>query len=600
MLAIFFQVIGIGLLGIIVIVVVGVGATVAAAAGVYAHVTQDLPDPSDIEKVEIDTDTAFQTTKIYDRTGQVLLYEVIDPSGGDRQWIPIGAVPQNLIDATVSSEDKSFWENKGYDLEGIGRALVSNLRGEEVQGGSSITQQLVKNVLIDPEDRIVGEEGPTLQDYERKARELLLAMEISRRYEKEQVLEWYLNTNYYGNLAYGIEAAAQVYFGKSASDLTLPEAAMLAPIPQHFVQNPFDNLEGAIKRQHLVLEFMLRDGYITEEQMVQAKFTPLVYAGGVEERYDIVAPHFAIYARKQLEEMFGETLVYKGGLKVITTIDLELQRQAECVARAHVARLSGQETGALAADESAACAAAEFLPPLGQADLNQDHHVSNASVVALDPRTGEILVMVGSLDYWDESIDGQFNVSLAYRQPGSSFKPFTYVTALAQGYTPATMILDVKAAVPPGPPAFWPPTNYDRRDHGPVSLRSALANSYNLPAVIVMDWVGVDNVIRTAHHMGITTIEHGTECGLALTLGCGEVRLLDMTYAFGVFDNLGVMVGRERPEQNRRSGYRELDPVSILHVEDRHGDTIYQYTQPRRREILTPPLGGLLISILSA
>ncbi|NOR83946.1 MAG: hypothetical protein GQ526_10690 [Ardenticatenales bacterium] len=598
-LAIFFQVIGIGLLGIIVIVVLGVGATVAAAAGVYAHVTQDLPDPSDIEKVEIDTDTAFQTTKIYDRTGQVLLYEVIDPSGGDRQWIPIGAVPQNLIDATVSSEDKSFWENKGYDLEGIGRALVSNLRGEEVQGGSSITQQLVKNALIDPEDRIVGEEGPTLQDYERKARELLLAMEISRRYEKEQVLEWYLNTNFYGNLAYGIEAAAQVYFGKSASDLTLPEAAMLAPIPQHFVQNPFDNLEGAIKRQHLVLEFMLRDGYITEEQMVQAKFTPLAYAGGVEERYDIVAPHFSIYARKQLEEMFGETLVYKGGLKVITTIDLELHRQAECVARVHVARLSGQETGALAADESAACAAAEFLPPLSQADLNQDHHVSNASVVALDPRTGEILVMVGSLDYWDESIDGQFNVSLAYRQPGSSFKPFTYVTALAQGYTPATMILDVKAAVPPGPPAFWPPANYDRRDHGPVSLRSALANSYNLPAVIVMDWVGVDNVIRTAHHMGITTIEHGTECGLALTLGCGEVRLLDMTYAFGVFDNLGVMIGRERPEQNRRFGYRELDPVSILHVEDRHGDTIYQYTQPRRREILTPQLAWLMNSIMS-
>ena len=214
----------------------------------------------------------------------------------------MAATVNGFLDATVSSEDKSFWENKGYDLEGIGRALVSNLRGEDVQGGSSITQQLVKNVLIDPEDRIVSEEGPTLQDYERKARELLLAMEISRRYEKERILEWYLNTNFYGNLAYGIEAAARVYFGKTSGELTLPEAAMLAPIPQYPAQNPIDNPPEAIKRQHLVLEFMLRDGYVTEEQMVQAKFTPLVYAGGVEERYDIVAPHFAIYARKELEE----------------------------------------------------------------------------------------------------------------------------------------------------------------------------------------------------------------------------------------------------------------------------------------------------------
>ena len=207
--------------------------------------------------------------------------------------------------------------------------------------------------------------------------------------------------------------------------------------------------------------------------------------------------------------------------------------------------------------------------------------------------------MVGSLDYWDDSIDGQYNVALAERQPGSSFKPFTFATALAQGYTPATMILDVKAAVPPGPPAYWPPANYDRREHGPVSFRSALANSYNLPAVIAMDWVGVDNVIRTAHHMGITTIEHDNECGLALTLGCGEVKLLDMVYAFSVFDNLGVMIGQERSEENLRFGYRELDPVSILYVEDKNGDVLYQYNQPERREILTPQLAWLMDDILS-
>ena len=597
---IFSQIFGISFLAIVAVIATTLVTSVAVAAGFYNYITQDLPDPADIEKVGTDTDTTFQTTKIYDRTGEVLLYEVIDPTGGDRQWVAIEEMPQDLINAIIASEDKTFWENQGYDLEGIGRAFVANLQGEEVQGGSSITQQLVKNVLIDPEDRVVSVEGPDFEDYVRKAREVLLANEVTRRYEKERILEWYLNTNWYGNLAYGIEAAARVYFDKSARDLTLPEAAMLAPIPQYAALNPFDNLEEAIKRQHLVLEFMLRDDHISEEEMVQAKYTPMIYAGGVQERYDILIPHFSIYARKQLEEMFGETLVYKGGLKVITTIDLDLQQQAECVARAHVARLSGPEAqGALSDDALADCPAAAFLPPLSQADLTQDHNVSNASVVALDPRTGEILVMLGSLDYWDESIDGQFNVALANRQPGSSFKPFTYVTALAQGYTPATMILDVKGAVPPGPPAFWPPVNYDRREHGPVSLRAALANSYNLPAVITMDWVGVDNVIRTAHHMGITTIEHGNDCGLALTLGCGEVKLLDMAYAFSVFDNMGVMIGQERMEQNRRFGYRDLDPVAILHVEDSKGNILYQYTEPQRREILPPQLAWLMNDMMS-
>jgi membrane peptidoglycan carboxypeptidase len=580
------------------LIAAGVLAGVVAAAGLYETIVSELPDPADIERVEEDTETSFQTTRLYDRTGQVLLYEVIDPYGGDRQWVPLEELPPSVIDATVAAEDKTFWENRGFDLEGIARALVSNLRGEGVQGGSTITQQLVKNVLIDPEDRIVDAAGPDFDDYLRKAREVLLANEISRRYDKEQILEWYLNTNFYGNLAYGIEAAARVYYDKSARELNLAEATMLAPIPQFPAMNPFDNPDEATNRQEKTLEFMVRDGYISEDEMVEALLTPVAYAGGVEERYDIIAPHFAIYARKQLEEMFGETLVYKGGLKVITSIDLDLQRQAECAARAHVARLSGAES-MLPADELAACPAAELLPPLSQADLGRDHNVSNASVVAVDPRTGEILVMVGSLDYWDESIDGQFNVAIANRQPGSSFKPFTYVTALAQGYTPATMVLDVRAAVPPGPPAFWPPANYDRREHGPVSLRGALANSYNLPAVIVMDWVGVDNVIRTAHHMGITTIEFGDDCGLALTLGCGEVRLLDMVYSFGVFDNLGVMIGKERPEARQRFGYRELDPVTILHVEDKDGDVLYQYTQPERREILTPQLAWLMNDILS-
>lgn len=598
MLLILSQVVVLGLIAVVLVNVTVALAGVATVAGFYNYVVKDLPDPADIERIETDTDTNFQTTKIYDRTGQTLLYEIIDPSGGDRQWIPIEDIPQVVIDATVASEDKTFWENKGYDLEGMARAMLGNIRGEAIQGGSSITQQLIKNVLIDPEDRVVSEEGPGFEDYVRKIREVLLANEVTRRYDKKQILEWYLNTNWYGNLAYGIEAAARVYFDKSAQDLTLPEAAMLAPIPQYAAQNPFDNPDEAVKRQHLVLEFMVRDGYITEDEMVEAEYAPLTYAGGVEERYDILEPHFSIYARKQLEEMFGEKLVYQGGLKVITSIDLDLQHQAECVARIHVKRLAG--TGYEPSEsELADCPAAQYLPALSQADLNKDHNISNASVVALDPTTGEILVMVGSLDFWDDSIDGQYNVALANRQPGSSFKPFTYVTALAQGYTPATMILDVRGAVPPGPPAFWPPANYDRKEHGPVSMREALANSYNLPAVIAMDWVGVDNVVRTAHHMGITTIEYGNECGLALTLGCGEVKLLDMAFAFSVFDNMGVMIGKDRPEGEIRSGYRELDPVSILYVEDKDGNVLYQYTEPKRREILTSQLAWLMDNMMS-
>ncbi|MBN1317543.1 MAG: transglycosylase domain-containing protein [Anaerolineales bacterium] len=592
------QVVILGLIAIVLLNASVALAGVATVAGFYSYIVQDLPDAADIEKIETDTNTSFQTTKIYDRTGQELLYEIIDPSGGDRQWISIDDIPQVVIDATVASEDKTFWENKGYDLEGMARALIGNIRGEGVQGGSSITQQLVKNALIDPEDRIVSEEGPDFDDYVRKAREVLLANEITRRYEKEKILEWYLNTNWYGNLAYGIEAAARVYFDKSARELTLPEAAMLAPIPQYAAQNPFDNPDEAVNRQQLVLDFMVRDNYITEEEMVEAKFAPLTYAGGVEERYDILEPHFSIYARKQLEEMFGEKLVYQGGLKVITSINLDLQHQAECVARIHVKRLAGNGYEP-SESELAECPAARYLPALSQSDVNKDHNVSNASLVALDPTTGEILVMAGSLDFWNEDIDGQYNVALANRQPGSSFKPFTYVTALAQGYTPATMILDVKAAVPPGPPAFWPPANYDRKEHGPVSMRQALANSYNLPAVIAMDWVGVDNVVRTAHHMGITTIDYGSECGLALTLGCGEVKLLDMVYSFSVFDNLGVMIGEDRAEEEIRSGYRELDPVSILYVEDKDGNVLYQYTEPKRREILTPQLAWLMNSMMS-
>lgn len=592
---------------LVLFLLVSSGAT--ASAALYDYFTRGLPDFTEIEELGRNVDTTFETTKIYawgpDEDGDgikelVLIYEVIDPLGGDRQWLSLDQMPENVIDATVAIEDKSFWTNQGFDLEGIGRAFYEYVvLGGDVQGGSSITQQLVKNNLIEPERRTIGAEV-RLDDYRRKVEEVLLAHRLSQSYTKQQILEWYLNTNFYGNLAYGIEAAARVYFDKPAAQLTLAEAAMLAAIPQSPVLNPIDNPRAAKARQEVALGAMFREGHISQQQLVTAKYTPIAASPSIEERFDIIAPHFALYVRKQLEERFGPEMVLRGGLRVYTSLDLQMQQQAECLARAHVSRLSGSIGNDLPADERANCPALAFLPPLRQADAGVDRNVSNASVLALDPRTGEIKVMVGSLDYWDESIDGSFNVAVdGLRQPGSAFKPFTYLTALSQGYTPATMVLDVQTDF--GTPyngVAYVPQNYDRRFHGPMRLRQAFANSYNVPAVQVMSWVGVNNVIRTAHSMGITSLQ-GNDYGLSLTLGGGEVRLLDMVYAFSVLDNMGRMIGRTRAEYEQRLGQRTLDPVAILRVEDSNGQVLYEYNQPQQREIVTSQLAFLMNDMLS-
>ncbi|MDX1615583.1 MAG: transglycosylase domain-containing protein, partial [Candidatus Promineifilaceae bacterium] len=454
---------------------------------------------------------------------------------------------------------------------------------------------------IAEERRFVGQEVG-LEDYQRKVEELLLAQRVASVYSKEQILEWYLNTNFYGNLAYGVEAAARVYFDKPAALLTLGEAAMLAAIPQSPALNPIDNPLEAKARQELVLEAMFREGHISRAALQEARNAPLQVSRGIEDRFDIIAPHFALYVRKQLEQQFGPEQVLRGGLRVYTSLDLTMQHQAECLARAHVARLSGQAGTGLAADEEAGCPALQYLQPLRAADAGRDHNVNNASVVALDPTTGEIRAMLGSLDYWNEDIDGSFNVAVdGLRQPGSSFKPFTYVTAFSQGYTPATMVLDVETDFGSDyDGTAYVPQNYDDRFHGPMRLREALANSYNVPAVQVMSWVGVDRVIRTAHSLGITSLDEGARAyGLPLTLGGGEVKLLDMAFAFAVMDNMGVMIGRPRPATEQRLGFRTLDPVAILRVEDSDGRIIYEYDQPQRREILTPQLAFLINDILS-
>ena len=604
---------------IVTLVLIASGAGVAA--GVYNYVVQDLPDPENITQAEEN----FETTVIYDSSGQVTLYEVIDPHAGDRSWVSIDEISPYLICSTVALEDKTFYVNPGFDLEGIARAFRDNLQGKQIQGGSSITQQLIKNVIIEEERRLVSEQGPDLDDYVRKGQEAVLAYDITRRYTKSQILEWYLNTNFYGNLAYGIEAAAQVYFGKSAADLNLAEAAMLAPIPQSPAITPFspdeETREEAAKRQALTLDRITEDGCrgvdveITAEEIQVAAEAKLNYRK-LEQRYDVKVPHFSTYVLRILEQnkdLYGLNTddIYRGGLRVYTTIDLELQEQAQCAARVHISLLQGNDRETARAAGGPNCEAAEYLYPLRDSDIGVDHEVTNAAIVVIRPRTGEVLAMVGSLDYWNESIDGNFNVAAdGLRQPGSSFKPFTYLTLLSNPnypddpslYNAATMFLDVRKGFNQPGQAPYVPENYDRESHGPQRLRKALSNSFNVPAVEAMSLVGVDKVIRTAHAMGIETLDRGLEFyGLSLTLGGGEVHLIDMVYAFSVFANGGYMYGVEKPASQLRFGFRELDPVVIKRIEDRNGEVLWEFNPETLgdHQVIEPQLAFLMSDMLS-
>jgi len=538
--------------------VLGTGA--ATVAGVYYYFAKDLPPAEEIGVRALEN---FETTRIYDRTGKHVLYEILDPQGGHRTMVPLQRIPQYLRDATIALEERDFYENPlGVNFRGIFRAAINNLMGKPIQGGSSIAQQLVRNVVMSPEERFK-------RSYARKIKEVILAYELSRRYPgyegKDKILEWYLNTVYYGQLAYGVQAAAETYFGKNVEDLTLAESAMLAALPQYPALNPIDNPVEAKKRQAVVLDQMYLQGYITAEEAWEAKQEPLYIA---PPRYNILAPHFVMYVRKQLVDKYGPEAVYGGGLQVYTTLDLDLQNEAQRIAREHIAK------------------------------LRDEHHVTNAAVVVIRPETGEILAMVGSLDYYDETIDGQVNVATAPRQPGSSFKPFTYATAFSKGYTPATMIMDVRTSFPDPPNPPYVPENYTRKFYGPVLLRRALAWSLNVPAVALMHQVGIEDVLDTAHRMGINTLTKPSY-GLSLTLGGGEVTLLDMTYAFSVFANNGTMAGEPIPLDKLRPGFRQLDPVCILRVEDSQGNVIDEFKGPERREVLRPQVAYLINDILS-
>ncbi len=590
-----------------VLIVLGIGGALAivlvagivALIGLYFYVARDLPSPDAVLQAR----QQFETTLVYDRTGQTVLDQVIDPNAGDRRWTAIADVPAPLVQATVAIEDKTFFNNPGFSVRGILRALFITATGGDLQGGSTITQQLIKNTIIAPEDRA----APLIT---RKIKEVILAAELSRRYSKSQILEWYLNTNFYGNLAYGVDAASKIYFNKPVQNLTLGEAALLAAIPQDPQLNPLDNWQAARERQIVVLNSMADQGYITPDQARQAASETIVVAP-LADHFNQIAPHFALYARQQTEQILdaqgydGAALIARGGLHIYTTLDLDLQYQAECVSRSYISRLSGGDPNtALNTNAGTPCTAAADLPnaPPGF-KLGVRRNVTNASLVAIRPTTGEILAMVGSLDFWNPGIDGNYNVAVGLRQPGSTFKIFTYAAAFASGvFTPATMLLDVPTSFPTGGGPPYQPTNEDLKFHGPVSLREAFADSYNVPAVSVLSQVGIASVIRTAHLLGINSINNDiTSYGLSLTLGSAEVSPLDLTYAYSVFANMGVMAGT--PVQNPRDGYRQLDPVSVLRIDDSTGHTLWKFDEQQptfaRRTVLAPGLAYLVNNVLS-
>jgi membrane peptidoglycan carboxypeptidase len=506
------------------------GLLIVGAAFIgYASIAAALPAPDELQARA----SQFNSTLIFDREGG-LLNEVADPNYGRRTAVSLAAISPHLKAATLATEDPNFYEHPGVDPVGIARAIYHAVKYRDLDstpGGSTITQQLVKLTFLSAERTMT-----------RKIKEAILAAEITRRYPKDKVLEIYLNEIYYGNLAYGIEAAAETYFDKRAADLTLAEAALLAGLPQApAYYDPYtrlwnaDGTAGAVKRrQGAVLTLMVRHDAITPAQADAAWQTPIVLKP-LRQTYTAKNPHFVQYARGQVEQTLGPELLAKGGLRIHTTLDPRIQAIAEEEAAKQVKALAGQGAG-------------------------------NAALVALRPQTGEILALVGSADFYSEQISGQINMAISPRQPGSAIKPFTYLAAFEMpaavdlapaaekspprsvsaieppGYwTPATALMDIRTEFPDGARPPYVPTNYDEREHGLVTVRAALANSYNIPAVKALEHVGLERLKELARRVGITTLTR-PDYGLALTLGGGEVTLLELTAAYAVLANNGVRV----------------------------------------------------------
>lgn len=494
-------------------------------------VIRSLPNPRLIGKMNYPV-----STKLFDRTGR-LLYEIYREQ--NRTPVKLADLPPYVVQATIATEDKDFYRHNGVSLfGGIVRAVKDNVLRHSLQGGSTITQQLVKSSLLTSERTII-----------RKIKEIILALWAERIYSKAQILEMYLNQVPYGGLSYGIEEAAQTYFGKEAQFLSLAQAAYLAGLPQApSVYSAFNNPPLAKSRRDEVLRKLKEQGYIDKIAYKQAIAAPLVVN---LPKTPIKAPHFVFYVKSLLENEYGIRTVEEGGLRVITTLDLNVQEKAEAILREELLKI-------------------------------QNLHVENGAVLITVPQTGDIVAMVGGRDYF-ESPGGAFNVTLAPRQPGSLIKPIMYSLALSRGFTAATILDDtpVVFAQPGGKP--YVPVNYDNRFHGKIPLRFALANSYNVPAVKTLNAIGVSPFIDHARKMGITTWTHPERYGLALTLGGAEVRMIDMAEAFSSFANDGYKV--------------TLNP--FIKVENHEGEVFFEKKEVGKEQVISSAIAFIISDILS-
>ena len=529
----------------------------------YYTIAATLPSVDDLRQRA----SQFETTRILDRNGNVL-YEILDPSAGRRTYVKLDKISPELVAATIATEDKEFYTHPGVNPFAIVRAFWQNYQsGDTVSGASTITQQLARALLFSPDER-------SQQTYLRKIREAILATEITRRYSRDEVLELYLNEIYYGNLAYGIEAAAETYFGVTAEKLTLGQASFLAGLPQApSVYDVYTNRDAALHRQNDVLVLMIADSkdqgciYVSNspqrvcvvQQTAIAAFSEISTYNFKPPDINIRYPHWVNYIRSLLEAQFDAQTIYRSGFTVYTTLDPGLQDMGQQIVSQQIDKLSNL-------------------------------HVTDGALVAINPKTGEILAMVGSADFNNAAISGQVNMAISPRQPGSSIKLLTYLAAFEKGWTPATLIWDVPSEFPPsGDPhdtrAPYKPVNYDGLFHGPVTVRTALANSYNIPAVKTLQFVGIYNdggLISVAKRLGITTLTRD-DYGLALTLGGGDVSLLEFTGAYAAFANGGM----------------RMPPFAISRILDYSGKVVYQYQPPPAQQVIRPEHAYLMTSILS-
>src|SRR5688572_26536245 len=554
------------LFGVVVLTIIGGSALLFS----YYSIARTLPSVEDLQARA----SQFETTRIMDRDGN-LLYEILDPNAGRRTYVPLDKISPALLAATIATEDKDFYNHPGFDPAAIIRALWENYRtGGEGGGASTITQQLARALLLSPEERAE-------RTYSRKAREIILAAEITRRYSKDDILELYLNEIYYGNLAYGIEAASETYFAKTANQLTLAEASFLAGLPQSpSVYDIYTNRDVTLVRQQQVLVLMYGLSQVNGCIKVSNSDVPICVdeTAAVDAANDIKSrvfnspnidtryPHWVNFVRSQLEEQYDAQTIYRSGFIVYTTLSPTLQDEAQRLVTEQVALLT-------------------------------DKNAHNGALVAIKPSTGEILAMVGSPDFNNVAISGQINMADSpTRQPGSSIKPINYVAAFEKGWTPSTLIWDVPSEFPPSgdpndPREPYRPVNYDGRFHGPVTVRTALSNSFNVPAVKTLAFVGIydnpntpekEGMISMAERLGITSFTR-PDYGLALTLGGGDVSLIDMTSAFSVFAN----------------GGKKVPPVAILKIVDFQGNVIDEYQPPQGEQVIRAEHAFLISSILS-